>query len=78
VAILSKGSIIALDKPSVLKSGVGKFALECMGRHEMPRKFFQTREEAIDAGRTLCADITVRDVTLEDVFINLTGEKIEE
>jgi ABC-2 type transport system ATP-binding protein len=78
VAILSKGSIIALDKPSALKSGVGKFALECMGRHEMPRKFFQTREEAIDAGRTLCADITVRDVTLEDVFISLTGEKIEE
>ena len=78
VAILSKGEIIALDKPSTLKEGIGKFSLECMGQHEMPRKFFQTREEAIDAGRSLCADIMVRDVTLEDVFINLTGEKIAE
>jgi len=78
VAIMRAGKIIVLDKPATLKAEVGKFALECIGRHEMPRKFFHTREDAIDAGRTLCTDITVRDVTLEDVFISLTGEKLEE
>ena len=77
VAILRAGTIIALDKPAALKDSVGKFALECMGRHDVPRRFFQTREEAFDQGRDLCRDITVRDVTLEDVFINLTGERIE-
>jgi ABC-2 type transport system ATP-binding protein len=77
VAIMRAGKIIALDKPSVLKAGVGNFALECIGRHEAPRKFYQTREEALDAGRDMCNDIMVRDVTLEDVFINLTGERIE-
>lgn len=77
VAILRAGTIIALDKPAALMDSVGKFALECIGRHDVPRQFFQTREEALDQGRNLCRDITVRDVTLEDVFINLTGERIE-
>jgi ABC-2 type transport system ATP-binding protein len=77
VAIMRAGRIIALDRPAVLKAGVGGFSLECIGRHDFPRKFFQTREEAIDAGRSMCSDIMVRDVTLEDVFISLTGERIE-
>jgi ABC-2 type transport system ATP-binding protein len=77
VAIMRAGRIIALDRPAALKAGVGGFSLECIGRHDFPRKFFQTREEAIDAGRSMCSDIMVRDVTLEDVFISLTGERIE-
>jgi ABC-2 type transport system ATP-binding protein len=77
VAIMRAGRIIALDRPSALKEEVGRFSLECIGKHDFPRKFFQTREEAIDAGRNLCSDIMVRDVTLEDVFISLTGERIE-
>jgi ABC-2 type transport system ATP-binding protein len=77
VAIMRAGKIIALEKPAVLKASVGKFALECIGRHDVPRQFFPTRENAIDAGRDMCADIMIRDVTLEDVFITLTGERIE-
>jgi ABC-2 type transport system ATP-binding protein len=77
VAIMRAGKIIALEKPAVLKAGVGKFALECIGRHDIPRKFFQTRENAIDASRDMCTDFMLRDVTLEDVFINMTGERIE-
>jgi len=77
VAIMQAGKIIALDRPIALKAGVGSVALECIGRHDVPRRFFKTREEAIDAGRDTCMDIVVRDVTLEDVFIDLTGERIE-
>jgi ABC-2 type transport system ATP-binding protein len=77
VAIMQTGRIIALDRPSVLKAGVGKYSIECLGRHDIPRQFFPTREEAIDASRGLCEDIVVRESTLEDVFINLTGERIE-
>jgi ABC-2 type transport system ATP-binding protein len=77
VAIMRAGKIIALDKPSVLKAGVGNVALECIGRHDVPRRFFRTREEAMDAGRGLGCDLLIRDATLEDVFINLTGERIE-
>jgi ABC-2 type transport system ATP-binding protein len=77
VAIMRAGKIIALDAPSILKAGVGNVALECIGRHDVPRRFFETREEAMDAGRGLGCDLLIRDATLEDVFINLTGERIE-
>jgi ABC-2 type transport system ATP-binding protein len=77
VAIMRTGNIIALGSPAALKEGVGRFALECLGGHDSPRQFFPTREDAIEAGRKQCTDIVVRDVTLEDVFINLTGERIE-
>jgi ABC-2 type transport system ATP-binding protein len=77
VAIMRAGKIIALDAPGVLKGGVGKFAVECLGRYDIPRKFFQAREEALAAGRDMCTGVIIRDVTLEDVFINLTGERIE-
>ena len=77
VAIMRAGKIIALDKPEVLKEGVGKFAVECLGRYDVPRKFLKTREEALEAGRDMCKDVVIRDVTLEDVFISLTGERIE-
>ncbi len=76
-AIMRAGKIIALDRPVALKERVGRFAVECIGRHDAPRQFFKTREEAIDAGRIMCADVMIRDVTLEDVFINMTGERID-
>jgi ABC-2 type transport system ATP-binding protein len=77
VAIMRRGDIIALDNPSVLKTGVGRYVLECLGRYDVPGQFFQSRAEAIDAGRDLGCNIVVRDVTLEDVFIKMTGERIE-
>ncbi|HTG01943.1 MAG TPA: ATP-binding cassette domain-containing protein [Nitrospirota bacterium] len=77
VAIMRAGKIIALDAPAALKASVGRFAVECLGQYSVPRQFHQTRETALEAGRLLCSDIVVRDVTLEDVFISLTGEKIE-
>ena len=77
VAIMRAGKIIALDAPGVLKEGVGKYAVECLGRYDIPRRFLQTREEALEAGRDMCTAVVIRDVTLEDVFISLTGERIE-
>ncbi len=76
VAIMRAGRIIAVDTPAALKTGVGKFSLECIGR-EVPRRFFPSREEAMDAGRELSCDLLIRESTLEDVFISLTGERIE-
>jgi len=77
VAIMQGGRIIALDAPAALKADVGKFSLECIGNHEVPRRFFHSREAAMDAGRELRCDLLIREATLEDVFISLTGERIE-
>jgi ABC-2 type transport system ATP-binding protein len=77
VAIMRAGTIIALDTPAGLKARVGRISVECIGNHELPRRFYQTREEAINAGRDLSCDLLIRESTLEDVFISLTGERIE-
>ncbi len=77
VAIMQAGKIIALDAPSSLKAGVGGYSLECIGRQDIPRRFFPSREAALEAGRKETCDVLVRESTLEDVFISLTGERIE-
>ncbi len=77
VAIMRAGTIIALDTPSELKARVGRISLECIGNRDVPRRFFQTREEAINAGRGMSCDLLIRESTLEDVFISLTGERID-
>jgi len=77
VGIMRAGEIIALDTPATLKAQVGVYVLECYGTHAAPGSFFRTRDEALDAGKALGCDLVVRDATLEDVFIKLTGERIE-
>jgi ABC-2 type transport system ATP-binding protein len=76
VAIMQNGKIIALDRPSALKARVGGYAVEYLGRHDMAHKFFPTRDAAMEAGRNIRQDIVVRESTLEDVFISLTGERM--
>ena len=77
VAIMQQGKIVTLGAPADLKALVGRYVAECHGRHEQPRQFRLTREEALDAGRAMKCNVTVREVTLEDVFITLTGERID-
>lgn len=77
VGIMRAGRIIALDTPQALKAQVGRYVLECLGKHDVPQRFFPTREAALDAGKEMGCDLAVRDATLEDVFIKLTGERIE-
>ena len=77
VAVMRQGKIITVGAPADLKALVGRYVLECLGRHDMPRQFLKSREDALDAGKGLGCDVVVRDVTLEDVFIELTGERID-
>ncbi len=77
VAIMRTGTIMTMGAPADLKAIAGRYVLECLGRHDLPRRFFHGRHEALDTGKELGCNVVVRDVTLEDVFIELTGERIE-
>ncbi len=77
VAIMRQGKIMTVGAPADLKALVGRYVLECLDRHDQPRHFLKTREDALDAGKQMGCDVVVRDVTLEDVFIELTGERID-
>jgi len=69
-AILDKGKLVALDRPSALIEALGKYAVEW----EENIKFFQTRTEAKEFYRGLDFDeARVRKSNLEDVFLQKTG-----
>jgi ABC-2 type transport system ATP-binding protein len=81
VGIIDRGELIALDSPSRLKRRLGSFAVEVYHSGRAERRFFPTREEALEYGaehaRCLDCDFSVRETNLEDVFIELTGRRIE-
>ncbi len=78
VGILRKGKLIALDSPARLKENVGAYAVECNNKNGCEIHFCRTREEAVAYAGRLQIDVTIRHTNLEDVFLQLTGEKIHE
>lgn len=78
VTILSKGRMIAMDTPDNLKKTVGEYALDVIDSEGRLMQFmFRTREEAHEKAREFKNGVTIRRSNLEDVFVKLTGGKIE-
>lgn len=78
VGILAKGSLIALDTPGNLKATVGEYIVEFVnGEGKLIQHICKDREEAHSIARCKECGITIRKSNLEDVFIKLTGERIE-
>ena len=78
VGILSRGSLIALDTPGNLKNSVGEYVVEFIDAEgRLVQHICRSREEARDAAKEFSAGVTVRKTNLEDVFVKLTGERIE-
>ncbi len=78
VGILRKGELIALDSPDGLKRDLGEYTVECQNRNGYDVRFFKERGEAVAYAGSLNRDLMIRQTNLEDVFLNLTGEKIHE
>lgn len=78
VGILSKGKLIALDSPDNLKARVGEYVVEFIdGEGRFVQQTWRSREQAHEHARLVETAVTVRGTNLEDVFIQLTGERIE-
>jgi len=78
VGILSKGSLIASGSPSELRATVGEYIVENVD-HEgrLLQQICRTRDEANQIAQTKEGQVIIRKSNLEDVFITLTGERIE-
>jgi len=76
VAILNKGKLIALDTPKALCERVGRYVVEWDTLEERDFRFFMTREAAAEFAATVDAATTIRRSNLEDVFVELTGRKV--
>jgi ABC-2 type transport system ATP-binding protein len=79
VGILAKGRLIALDTPMKLKAQVGEYVVEHVnGEGKLIQRICGCRKEAhLMAQRISDHRVTIRESNLEDVFIKLTGERIE-
>jgi ABC-2 type transport system ATP-binding protein len=80
VGIVNQGHLIALGSPSELRMQVGLATVETLIGGESTRyEHFADRQAAIRYVQTLPSDVkaVIRDSSLEDVFVKLTGKKVE-
>jgi ABC-2 type transport system ATP-binding protein len=80
VGIVNEGSLIALGKPAELRQKVGLIAVETLLEGKFTRyQYFPDRDAATRYVQGLSPDvktIIIRDSSLEDVFVELTGKKV--
>jgi ABC-2 type transport system ATP-binding protein len=81
VGIIHQGNMIALGRPEDLCRDVGSIAVEARRKGDGTRYlYFPDRPSAAEYVQTLPQDfgnIIIRESNLEDVFIELTGRKVE-
>jgi ABC-2 type transport system ATP-binding protein len=78
VGILNKGRLIALDSPQNLTAGVGGYVVESMNGARRSYTLVKNREAAYASAREETASVLIRQANLEDVFIQLTGERLSQ
>ncbi len=77
VGILSHGKLIALGTPEELKARIGHFVVESIDDGVTNYRLFDSREDAYKFAQQRTDDVLIRESNLEDVFIKLTGKRIE-
>jgi ABC-2 type transport system ATP-binding protein len=78
VGVLAKGKLIALDTTDNLKKMVGEYVVEYVGKDgSKVYQMCRSREDAQCHLETAENNMVFRKSNLEDVFVHLTGEKIE-
>ena len=79
VGIMHHGKLIALGTPPELRNKLGPVAVEKLAENKETRyRFFEDRTGAAKYAQSLPANVktVIRDSNLEDVFVELTGEKV--
>jgi len=77
VVIIDNGKIAAEGKTGELKESVGRFALDIYKENDIETMHFETRQEALQALENITAEARIREVTLEDVYLKITGRRMD-
>jgi ABC-2 type transport system ATP-binding protein len=78
VAFLHEGAIVAVDSPQNLMARLGSWALDEVTNGDMDTHYFQSREEANRHIEHQQGSFSLRRVNLEDVFIDMTGKRVQQ
>jgi ABC-2 type transport system ATP-binding protein len=76
VGILNKGRLIALGSPQELVQGVGGYVVESLDNGHRQYSLVPDKAEAYALAKANHEEVIIRQTNLEDVFIQLTGERI--
>jgi ABC-2 type transport system ATP-binding protein len=76
VMIMDNAQIIAAGTPDELKSRVGQYVLDIYQDDDLENEFFANRTAAVKRLEQLDLSVRIRETTLEDVFLQLTGKRI--
>ncbi|WP_432454029.1 MULTISPECIES: ABC transporter ATP-binding protein [unclassified Agarivorans] len=76
VIFIEQGKLIAEGTPEQLKTKVGQFVLDIQGEN-LEQEFFEQRQDALSRLANITdAPVSIRETTLEDVFLTLTGKRL--
>jgi ABC-2 type transport system ATP-binding protein len=76
VGVLNRGRLIALDTPEALMAKVGGYVVETLNSGRRQYLLVRDKEAAYARAQTEPAGVIIRQANLEDVFIQLTGERL--
>ncbi|MBQ2218641.1 MAG: ABC transporter ATP-binding protein [Firmicutes bacterium] len=77
VALINRGKLQKLDTPQALIEELGAFAVDETSEDSLKSRFFSTRQEAIAYLQTADHSAMLRQTTLEDVFVECAGRKLD-
>ncbi|MBQ2146888.1 MAG: ABC transporter ATP-binding protein [Firmicutes bacterium] len=77
VALINRGKLQKLDMPQALIEELGAFAVDETSEDSLKSRFFSTRQEAIAYLQTADHSAMLRQTTLEDVFVECAGRKLD-
>lgn len=78
VALINKGKFDVIDTPDNLIRELGGFAVDQIIDDKLTSKYFAKREDAISYLSGVSEDASLRNTTLEDVFVERIGRRIDQ
>ncbi len=77
VGLMYRGRLEEVDTPKAMIERLGRYAVDEVIEEEMRSRFFRTKEEAIRFLSGINRDASLRNTTLEDVFLEKIGKHLE-
>ncbi len=77
VLIIDQARLVTGGAPQELKQSVGNFVLDIYDEEEIQSEFFAERGTAMQRLEQLDTSVRIRETTLEDVFLKITGKRIQ-
>ena len=76
VALMDHGKLEEINTPSGLIDSLGRYAVDVFSGEETSSSYFNSREEAIAYLSGLSGQASLRETTLEDVFVERAGRHL--